>query len=73
MSTNDYHLVPAYGKTFANQAEVLQAWQDNIDFKAINEHGTYINKSTYDNYCNRLDGVFYCFDGLYVPLETGLL
>ena len=73
MSLNDYHLVPAYGKTFENEAEIIQAWDDNVDFKALNEHGTYLNKSTYKEYCNPFDGVFYCYKGLFVQLVSGIL
>ena len=69
----EYHLIPAYGKKFEDSGAVIAAWESSIDFKALGEHGTYMSKSTYENYCNKLDGVIYCFDGLYVRLEAGII
>ena len=71
--TNDYHLIPAYGKRYATEAEVIEAWNNGADFKCLNETASYLSKSTYENYCNRLDGVFYCFEGLYVSLVTAII
>ena len=70
---NDYYLVPAYGKNYTTQAQVIEAWHNNADFRCLNERANYLSKSTYDEYCNKLDGVFYCYNGLYVQLVTGII
>ena len=73
MSTNDYHLVPGFGKSYETEAEVREAWKNGVSFKMLNEGYSYINSRDYENYCNKLDGVFYCYKGLYVQLEHGII
>lgn len=73
MSQNDYHLNPGFGKTYENEAQVKQDWDNGVMFRALDERASYMNSRDYENYCNKLDGVFYCYKGLHVQLVTGII
>jgi len=73
MNLNDYHLIPAYGNTYSEESEVIEAWKNGMTFKVLNEKANYISSSDYIKYCNKIDGVIYCYNGLYVELETGII
>ena len=73
MSVNDYHLVPGFGKSYKNESEVRQDWENGVSFKMLNERATYLDSRDYEKYCNPMDGVFYCYDGLFVQLVTGII
>lgn len=73
MSMNDYHLIPAYGKTYENEGQVIHDWNNGVTFRMLSERASYLNSRDYENYCNKMDGVFYCYDGLYVQLVSGIL
>lgn len=71
---NSYHLIPGFGKRpYKNEEEVKQAWADGIVFRVLSERASYMNSRDYENYCNPMDGVFYCYDGLHVQLESGII
>ena len=73
MSINAYHLIPAFGKSYKNEAEVKQDWKNGVTFRMLGERASYIDSRDYEKYCNPMDGVYYCYNGLYVELVTGIL
>lgn len=73
MSDNSYHLNPGFGKRYENEAQVKQDWDNGVMFRVLHERNSYMNSRDYENYCNPLDGVFYCYNGLYVQLVTGII
>jgi hypothetical protein len=73
MSQNAYHLIPAYGKVYRNEAEIRQDWENGVTFRVLDERGSYMNSRDYEKYCNPMDGVYYCFDGLFVQLIAEII
>ena len=43
-------VVPAYGRDYKSQKEVLADWENNLDFQivSVQEYGRYINKQDAD-------------------------
>jgi hypothetical protein len=70
---SDYHLMPAYGKTYKDEGEVIHDWNNGVTFRMTGERASYIDSRDYEKYCNPMDGVFYCYNGLFVPLVYGIL
>ena len=66
-------IVPAYGKVYNTEEEVLKDWNDNVDFKVMGR-GPYINKEDFQNYCDpTLDSIHFVYKELKVTINTGIL
>lgn len=66
-------IAPAYGKTYNTEKEVLEDWDNNIDFKIIGR-GPYLNKKDFANYCDPvLDSVCFIYKDLKVTINSGIL
>ena len=69
-----YHLKPAFGKSYETEAEVRRDWENGVDFAIINGGYSYMNSRDFEKYCQiRLDTVLYCWKGLTVYLNTGII
>jgi hypothetical protein len=65
-------IMPAYGRFYAEDCEVLEDWGKGVTFKVVG--GPYIDKKDFENYCDPfLDSVAYGFDGLHVTINQGIL
>jgi hypothetical protein len=65
-------LMPAYGKQYTNEHEVLEDWHNGVTFKIVG--GNYIDMNDFNKYCEPvLDTVTYFYDGLNVNLNLGCL
>ena len=64
------NIIPAFGQTYKNAEEVVEAWKANKDFKV--RGGPYVSKNTWKNHGNKLDHLTYCWKGITVVVETGI-
>lgn len=62
-------IMPAYGRKYETEDQVLEAWNANKDFKMV--EGPYINRSDWIKYGNRMDYVVY--RPFHVILENGVM
>ena len=68
---NDIILFPLH-KPYACAADVIEAWNNNADFRTPRERTSYMRKSDM-KYVNPLDGVVYIYGDLTVTLKAGLI
>lgn len=62
-------VMPAYGRKYDTEDQVLEAWKANKDFKMV--EGPYLNRRDWMEYGNQMDYVVY--RPLNLILENGVL
>jgi len=58
---------------FQCEADVLEAWNNNVDFRTPRERNAYMRKSDFEQYGNKMDGIVYIYGDLNVTIKTPII
>ena len=71
--TNSILLFPKSSGMYSCEADVLEAWNNNVDFRTPKEQYAYMRKSDFEQYGNKMDGIFYCYGDLKVIVRSPIV
>ena len=69
---NSILLFPAKGR-YECEADVLEAWNNNADFRTPRERTAYMRKSDFEMFGNKMDGIVYMYGDLVVTIRSPIV
>ena len=58
---------------FQCEADILEAWNNNVDFRTPREKYGYMRKSDFEQYGNKMDGIVYIYGNLNVTIRNPIV